>query len=240
VAALRITLAEILAQRGSAAAAIEVLEADPTFDRQVLLRLAELLMQQKLPERAGRVYARLLAGDPQDPELRRLVAEARRAAELSHMPEEYRRIFEAARVTRADLAALLAVKVGGQVRPAEGEPPVATDISGSWAREHVLRVLALRLMDVYPNHTFKPAETVRRGDLAHAVARALDLLGRPTPALPALADMSPAHLYYGAAARAVSEGVMDITPDGHFEPWRAVTGPEAVLIVESLARLAGS
>jgi hypothetical protein len=50
--------------------------------------------------------------------------------------------------------------------------------------------------------------------------------------------MRPSHFYYDAAARAVAEGLMDLTPEGRFEPWRAVTGAEAVLVVDALARLA--
>jgi len=238
VSALRISLADLLAQRGNNAEAVEVLANDPTHDRQITRRLGALLMRIGEPERARQVYARALATDPSDIELTRLVDDARRAAEFLRMPEEYRHIFDAPRLTRADLAALLAVKVAGLMPPPEREPPVATDISGSWARDHVLRVLALGMMDVFPNHTFKPGETVRRGDLAQTVAQTLALLGRPAPPMPRLPDMSPAHLHYRAAARAVAEGIMDLTPEGHFEPWRAVTGPEAVVVVDALARLA--
>ena len=95
------------------------------------------------------------------------------------MPVEYQAIPEATRVSRADLAALIAVRVPALRRAGAGEPRVAVDISGSWARDHIARVLALGIMDVYPNHTFQPGAIVRRGDLARAAARVLDLLRWP-------------------------------------------------------------
>ena len=41
-------------------------------------------------------------------------------------------------------------------------------------------------MAVYPNHTFQPGAVVRRGDLARAVQRVLDLLSYPQAPAPAL------------------------------------------------------
>jgi hypothetical protein len=92
---------------------------------------------------------------------------------------------------------------------------------------------------VYPNHTFQPGALVRRGDLAYTVGRVLDLLNVPARPGPLLKDMSPANLYYQAATRAVAAGLMDVTPDGAFEPWRLVSGKDATAVIEALARLVG-
>ena len=128
------------------------------------------------------------------------------------MPEEYRAIAGAPRISRAELAALLSVKVTALSRVRAGAPQVAIDISGSWAREHIIKALGLDLIDVYPNHTFQPGATVRRGELARAVARVLDLLkGRPRPT-PALADMTAEQPLLRPAARVVAAGLMDLTP----------------------------
>jgi hypothetical protein len=116
---------------------------------------------------------------------------------------------------------------------------VAVDISGSWAREHIIKLLALDVLEVYPNHTFQPAATVRRGDLARAVGQLLALLGWKPPTSPALSDMSPHNLFYDGAARAVAAGLMSLTPAGAFEPWRPVSGSEAVAVLEGLVRLVG-
>ena len=239
VAGLRLELARLLVDAGDAPGAAAVLEADTREDRQVMLRLGEILSGLQEYPRALAVYGKLLARDPQDPDALRRSGEAHDAYELLKMPEEYRRIAGAPRITRADLAALVAVEVTALSRVRDREPKVAVDISGSWAREHIAAVLALDILDVYPNHTFQPAATVRRGDLARAVGRVLDLLAWPASAGPAPNDMASTHLYYDRVVRAVGAGLLDLTPNGAFEPWRPVSGREALDAVEALARLVG-
>jgi Flp pilus assembly protein TadD len=239
VAGLRLELAHVLVSRGDPSGAADVLEADPTGDRQVLARLGEILSGLQEYGRALEAYRRILARDPRDAEALSRSREAREALELMRMPEEYRRILSAPRISRADLAALISVKVTALARIASREPRVAIDISGSWAREHIASVLALDIMDVYPNHTFQPAATVRRGDLARAVARVLELFRAGSAAALEPADMTRTNLFYEAATRVVGAGLMELTPEGAFESWRPVSGREANDVIEALVRLVG-
>jgi tetratricopeptide (TPR) repeat protein len=239
VGGLRIELANLIEARGDVLGAVAVLEMDPVGDRQVLLRLAEILMQQNDPGAALSAYGRILARDPRDPDAARGASQAREALELLRMPEEYRQIYTASRISRADLAALIAVKVTRLSRLTAGEPEVAVDISGSWAREHIIKVLAYRVMEVYPNHTFQPGAAVRRGDLAQAVGAVLDLLNWPGGPAPPISDMTRAHLFHQGATRSVAAGLMDVTSSGAFEAWRPVSGREAIDVVEALVRLVG-
>ena len=88
-------------------------------------------------------------------------------------------------------------------------------------------------------YVFQPGAIARRGDLARAVARALDLLAHPVEPAPAISDMSQNNLYFEAAARAVAAGLMDLTATGAFEAWRPVSGRDATDVIEALARLLG-
>jgi tetratricopeptide (TPR) repeat protein len=234
---VRIALAQVLAGRDDRKAATAVLEADLSGERAVLLELGRLLSEEQEYAHALDVYTRLVAHGPGDEEARAGQRRAREGLESLAMPLEYRAIVDAPRVTRADLAALLAVRVQALRRAGAGEPRVAVDITGSWARDQVARVLALGLMDVYPNHTFQPGATVRRVDLARAAARTLDVLRWPAGAAPPPADMSRAHLDFAVVERVLAAGLMGLTPAGAFEPWRPVTGREAVEVVDALARL---
>lgn len=239
VAGLRLELAKLLLEGGSQEEAVAVLADDPSGDRQVLMRLAELRDARGEYALALDVYRRILSRDPGDAEAMAKALETRQELEQQRMPAEYRQIPGANRITRADLAALLSVKVTALDRAQPGDPPVAVDISGSWARPHILKTLSLDLMDVYPNHTFQPGALVRRGDLASAAARVLDCLGWPPAAPVAVSDMSRNHLDYAAVSRVVAAGLMKLTPEGAFEPWRLVSGQDAIDVVESLARLVG-
>lgn len=239
VGAIRIDCANLLFELGESAAAIELLRADPGGDRQVLLRLGEMLEAQKDPTGAFEAYRLILLRDPKDAEALQRAYAARDAAQMLGMPEEYRRIATASRITRADLAALVAVKVTALRRLEAGEPDVAVDISGSWAREYILQALALGILDLYPNHTFHPGAIARRGDLARVVGRVLDSLRHPSTPAPAISDMTGANLYHDAAARAVGAGLMDLTASSAFEAWRPVSGRDASDVIDALARLVG-
>jgi hypothetical protein len=113
---------------------------------------------------------------------------------------------------------------------------VAVDISGSWARGHIVRLLALNVMDLYPNHTFQPGAIVRRADVAAAVAKVLDRLEVPSGQALAVSDVARGNLQYEAVSRVVAAGLMDLTAAGAFEPWKLVSGREAIDIVDALAR----
>jgi len=237
---VRLELAGVLTGRGEMEAAIALLEADPAGDRQVLLRLGEMAFERGEHERALGVYRRVLEADPRDEEALSAARRVRETIEAQQMPDEYRRIGDAATISRADLAALMMVKVRRLAQAPLGPGKVAIDISGSWARDHIIRALALDLVAVYPNHTFQPGATVRRGDLARAVARALDLLRYPTGPAPRLTDLSSNNAFHYPASRAVGAGIMDLTGDGAFQAWRPVSGREATDVIEGLVRLVGN
>ena len=239
VAGLRLELAGLLVERGDAAGAAHVLEGDPVGDAQVAARLGAVRMQLKDYAGAVQAYGKSIERDPSDKESRVRLAEAQRAFEFARMPDEYQRIYTAPQITRADMAALIDVKITALARVGALEPKVAVDISGSWAKEHIIKALALDIIGVYPNHTFQPGAVVRRGDLARAVARVLDLLKWPPSSTPVLADVTRNNLYYDAVARVVGAGLMDLTAEGAFEPWRPVSGQQAVAVIEALGRLVG-
>ena len=239
VSGLRIELSKLLADKGDLQGAVAVLEGDPTSDPLVLARLGAVRMQLKDHAGAVQAYARAAMHDAGNAELGTKLEEAQRAYEFARMPEEYQRIYTAPQITRADLAALIDVKVTALQKVGALEPKVAVDISGSWAKDHIIKALALDIITVYPNHTFQPGAMVRRGDLARAVARVLDLLSWPPSPTPAISDMGRNHLYFDAVTRAVSAGLMDLTPERAFEAWRPVSGEQAVDVVEALSRLVG-
>lgn len=237
LAEVRLSLAEIEVAGGDPEAAVATLRDDPSGNREVKRRLGQVLLGQGEYEEARAVYEDLVASDPGDTEAREGRRAAQEALDDQAQPDEYRRIAAAERATRADLAALLAVKVTALSRLPTSEPRLAVDISGSWARGSIATVVGLGLMEVYPNHTFKPRETVRRADLARASSSVLVRLGWRGGAGPEPSDMRPSHLDHDAVRRTVGAGLMELGPSGEFEPWRPVSGREAEEVVEKLSRL---
>lgn len=235
---VRLELADLLIEAGRRPEALAALAGAYEGDRSVALKLASLRFADGDLDGAESALRRGLRDPSEDAEGAALLLRIRERRAVLALPEPLRAIADAPRVTRAELAALVIVRIDALKgrRPAmAGE--VASDLSRTWARPQIIRAIELGLMDVYPNHTFQPSGVIRRGELALVASRVLDLSGwGRAPASPPR-DMSPSHLQYSAALRVMGAGVMQATPSGAFEPWRIVSGAEAKAVVDSLARL---
>ncbi len=219
---------------------------DPA-DRAARLQLADLL--EASGDRKGALQVLQAAERAErSPDIEARIAALQERADLEALPERYRRIAGAPSVTRADLAALLGVRLPGVLRAAPPRPvPLVTDVSGGWAASWIALVLRAGVMDAFPNHTFQPDGTVRRADLAAVVDRTLSLMAALDPPKagswqrdPAsFTDLASSHPAYEAASRAVGAKVLDAGPGGAFEPTRLVTGAEVSDAVGRLEKLAG-
>ena len=223
----------------------QAVSLDPS-DARALTAVAEIHEANHDWTKAADAYAAANTIEPGDALAAKADAMRERAA-FDAMPEEYRAIESAATITRAQLAALLAVRLENLLRRARSSSGVVlTDTRESWAAPWILAVTRAGVMDAFPNHTFQPSTVVRRGDLAQAASRVLTLIAAEKPrvaarwsdARPRFPDVSPAHLSYPAAARAVASGVMTTVEGGAFQLNRPVTGAETLATVSRLDTLA--
>ena len=217
-------------------------------DARALTLIAEIHETAGNWGKAADSYTALHAVEPSEAVSAKIDAMREKAA-FEALPEEYRSIPSSQTLTRAQLAALLGVRLETLLRASRSpSTAVMTDVRGNWAAPWILAVSRARVMEPFPNHTFQPAATVRRVDLAQAVSRVLSLIAVEKPRLaarwrdprPRFSDVSPGHLQYPAAARAVSSGVMAPAEGDAFQLSRPVTGAEAVDTVDRLAALASS
>lgn len=221
----------------------QAVNLDPT-DARALLLIAEVLEATGEWTKAAAAYAAAHAVEPADATAAK-IDQMREKAAFEAMPEQYRSIESSPAVTRAQLAALLGIRLGDTLRRAPARPVVVTDVRSNWAAPWIQSVTRAGVMEPFPNHTFQPNTTVRRGDLAQAVSRVLGLLATANPRLasrwrdprPKFSDVGPSHLLYAAAARAVSAGVMAPLDGDTFQLTRPVTGSEARDTVSKLEAL---
>jgi tetratricopeptide (TPR) repeat protein len=217
---------------------------DPA-DARALLLVADILEGNREWAKAADAYAAANAVEPAEATAAK-ADQMREKAAFESMPAEYRAIEASPTVTRAQLAALLGTRLGDILRRAASRPVVLTDIRGNWAAPWIQAVTRAGVIEPFPNHTFQPSATVRRGDLAQAVSRVLTLVATEKPRLaarwrdarPTFGDVGPTHLLYPAAARAVSAGVMAPLEGDTFQLTRQVTGSEARDAVSKLEALA--
>jgi len=239
-------VAAVEGRQGNIDAAIQHLtrasELDPS-DASALVAIADLLVDRQDYQGADAAYRKAAAIEPTAELTAKMAALAARVRE-SRLPEEFRALGAAMRVTRGDLAALLGIRLERLLAAAPQQQVVITDSARHWANLWIEIVARAGVMDPFENHTFQPGLAIRRGDLATAVRRVVTMAAASNPALrakiaaqPRIADMSNAHLVYPAAAVAVTSGVMPLVDGERFEVSREVTGAEAVSAVDRLQAL---
>lgn len=227
----------------------EAVRLDPS-DAQALAGLGHLARTRGDDTAAVEIWTKAQELDP-SLGLDGPIREARDRLALARLPEAYRRIGQSPRLTRAQLASLIGVRL----RPLVDATPrtaasVMTDTRGHWAGEWITLVTERGWMSAFPNHTFQPESPLSRGDLAQTVARVLRTLGARQRGWlaswqqrqPTFPDLDTKHLTYPAAALAVSADVMRTAADGAFDVARGVAGTEGVETVarlEALMRKAG-
>lgn len=205
--------------------------------------MALVLDARGKPREAAAELAKAAAIDPV--KYRDEAAAAKARIDSATVPPELRDLARSTTVTRAQLAALIGLRLETVLSKAPRRvPEVATDTRGHWAAAQIAAVTQAGVMEILPNHTFQPNGIVRRADLAAVVSALLKLGAKPDEltrwqaARPAFGDVPAANLFYRPAALAVTAGAM--TADaGRFEPSRNATGAEvqaAIARIEQFAR----
>ena len=243
-------LAGVERQKGDAEAALEhfrtAVALDPS-DAKSLAQIGEILEARGDFDGAAKAYTDALALEP-GADLEKRLEDVRAKTALAQLPAEYREIDQAAQITRADLAALIGIRLGGILPAApRGDAALITDVRNHWAATWIMSVARAGIMEPFANHAFQPRTAVRRTDLAQAVARILARIAAKNPgrakawesARLTFSDLSPSHLAYPAASIAVAAGVMKTSGDNSFQPSRVVTGAEAIAAIENIEALAG-
>jgi tetratricopeptide (TPR) repeat protein len=243
-------VAAIERQKGSDDQAIahfrKAVELDPG-DARSIAQIGEILEKRGDDEGAAKEYAASLAIEP-NADIERKIEAIRERAALAALPAEYKAIDQSPQITRADLAALIGIRLAPLLQgDRRGGTVVITDTRNSWAASWIMAVARAGIMDPFANHTFQPRTVVRRTELAVAVARLLTRIAAQHPsqakswesARLKFGDLSPTHLAYPAASAAVAAGVMKTGPDNNFQPNKPVTGAEALDAIANLEGLAG-
>lgn len=242
-----LTLTEIAAKRfeDAEAHARRATELEPR-DAEGQAMLGSVLEARGRYREAAAAYTRAVAIDPR-PEWRTRSADLREKAELAALPASFSQLPTASSVTRAEVAAFIGIRLDALIDAAPRRmPDIATDVRTHWAAPWILPVTRAGVMSIYPNHTFQPSASVRRGDLAATVAALLRIVGASRPAdlarwqavKPRFVDLSAAHVSYPAVSLAVGAGAMSADSAGRFDPTRLATGADLDAAVRRVSQLA--
>ncbi len=242
-------LAEVERAAGDGATALEhareVVRLDPS-DSSAFVLIGEILEETGESAKAIAAYEQALALDAL-PDVSARIEALRRKEAFALLPEPYRQLASAPRVTRGDLSALIGIRLESVVKSAQQRQGlVLTDVRGHWAATWINAVARAGVMQAYANHTFQPRNLVRRGELALAINRLLTIIGSRDARLSeawagkrlTFPDLGGGHAMYAAASAAVAAGVLPRLDNDAFGPSVPVSGADAIAAVERLQALA--
>ncbi len=222
----------------------QAIQADAT-DAESWAVLGNVLDKAARSREASEAYDKAFSLDPR-PLWRDRRDALRTRADDEAEPKAFREIATASTVTRADVAAMIGLRLPDLLsRSPRHVTVVATDAPGSWAATWILQVTQAGVMDVFSNHTFQPESLVKRGTLAEVVSRLLTALSsergtdlsRWKAMTPPFADVPRGSPAYAAAALSVASGAMTAVGD-RFGSTQPATGADLVAAIGRLQQLA--
>jgi tetratricopeptide (TPR) repeat protein len=151
---------------------------------------------------------------------------------------KFHQIQSAPEIRREQLAALI-VRYFPQLMEFRQTSMVVTDIQESWARPEIQVVTGVGVVDPFPNHTFRPAAPVSRGEFAMALARLARLLSISMPNAPPVptTDVDSNNALYREVQVVVTHGLMTLDETGSFNISSQVSGENGVRSLERLLNL---
>ena len=239
-------IAEIRRAEGDLEGAIRTLRAarDQIGDVRVVLEpLGQVLQENGSHAEAYDVFQALEEVVPGDPDVRSMVSSARELYFTTSLPEPYRQLEQKPEIVRADLAALIAIRMpnlGDRVSdPRTGV--IMSDIDDTWAEPYIRQAVEWNIMRAFQNHAFRPDLVVKRQMFAEVVYRVLETLGATDNAPRArLGDVASEHYLYDQIGVVVGYDILRLGPRNSFGILEPVSGAEAVAAVQRLVRIARS
>ena len=238
-----LALAEIFQKENNLDNALVHLDAASQSEpenKEVLAKYGDVLFMANDNKKALEIYERLAAQEPDDQEVQQRIEILKNRLGIFELPSQYDDIISSEAVSKEDLAALLAVKFTDVLEAPSKTPPIIIDIATSWAADYIIKTSSLGLLEIYPNHTFRPKKIITRAEMAEILLRLVDYLQERgyrfiqqiPPGSIQIADVSADNYYYQPILQIVSYDIMSLNPDQTFRPDFPVSGNEAITLFD--------
>ncbi len=224
---------------------LKILLSSQPENTQFLKYYAEALFQNEEFKKSYEAYKDLKKREPEDQDIDRRIEQLKNRLGIFELPSQYNTIPSREAITREDMAAILGIEFQKHLQAPDKEPPIIIDISTSWASEYILKLTSMDILDIYPNHTFKPKKIVTRAQLAEIIYRLINhlkqngytLIQQIPPQSINLSDVPPNNFYYRPIIMVVSYGVLNTSMGRNFNPEDPVSGQEALRAINILLSL---
>jgi Tfp pilus assembly protein PilF len=238
-----LALADIFQKENNLENALVHLDAASKNDPEnmdILKKYGDILFLNNENKRSLEIYEKLLAQEPENQEYQQRVEVLKNRLGIFELPSQYSAIATSEAISKEDMAALLTVMFKGILEESKREPPIIIDIATSWADNYILQMTSLGLLDIYPNHTFRPKKIITRAEMAeillrlvnHLKDRGYTFLQQIPPESIQISDVSPDNYYYQPIIQIVSYDIMSLSPDKTFNPDLPISGQDAIRLLD--------
>jgi Tfp pilus assembly protein PilF len=238
-----LALVTIFEQEDNLENALVHLEAASKSDPEntdILKKYADVLFLAGENKQSLGVYERLLVEEPENQDYQQRVEILKNRLGIFELPSQYNAIVSSEAVSKEDVAALLAIKFKGILEETAKKPPIIIDIATSWADDYILQMTSLGLLDIYPNHTFRPKKIITRAEMAEILLRLVNhlrnrgyrFIQQIPPENIQISDVSVDNYYYQPIIQIVSYDIMSLSLDKTFKPDLEVSGQDSIKLLD--------
>jgi len=238
-----LALADIFQQEDNLENALVHLDAASKNDPEnidILNRYGDILFLANENKRSLEIYEKLLEKEPENQEYQQRVEILKNRLGIFELPSQYNAIITSEAISKEEIAALLAVKFKDVLEETTKEPPIIIDIATSWADDFILQMTSLGLLDIYPNHTFRPKKIITRAEMAEILLRLINylrdrgyrFLQQIPPESIQISDVSADNYYYQPIIQIVSYDIMSLSLDKTFKPDLPVSGQNSIKLLD--------
>jgi len=216
----------------------DIIESMPG-NLEAMQKLGRLYEERGQYDQALVIYRRLQEKDPGNLDILNRINSLKMRFNETAMPVRFKNIYFKTDLTREELAALLGHYFSDEL-VMNSAPKIITDIQHSFAREAIVKLCSLGIMEMRPDHSFGVGSreglnvtrarfaVVMRNLMRHLESRGVTLDLPAGEDLRQASDVLPVHNQYEVIHFMINSRLMDLDENGRFRPAEDITPMQAL------------
>jgi tetratricopeptide (TPR) repeat protein len=207
----------------------------------ILVKLAKVYERMEKIDAAIMIYKTMLQIKPGDLTIINKINDLKIKFYESDLPAKFKEIFFKKVVSREDLAALLGFYFKRYLED-EKYPVIIRDISGSYAKEYIIKICTTGIMGIRPDHSFDRFSDIKRASFAVVLDNLLKYLhakGKTVKITPLEevvepGDISPLHRNYKIIKFLVNTRIMKLDFENKFNGTETLSPADVINSIKKI------